>query len=68
MSIEGPLGSFDGLKIIQSEEVMPGYRRTDPGGIIINYEDYERLRLKTPEEVLLALGQMPEEFEDEPEN
>lgn len=67
MSIEGPIGSLDGLQIVQSEDVMPGYRRTDACVVIINPEDYERLRPKTAEQILLALGQMPEDFEDEPE-
>lgn len=63
---DSSLTRIDGIRIIQSEDVMPGYRRTDAcGGILINPEDYGRLRIKPAEEILLALGQMREEFEEE---
>ena len=57
--------SIGKLEIVPSSDVELGYKRTDVECIIVNPEDYERLKAQPVEEMLKTLAQMPEEFEDE---
>jgi hypothetical protein len=54
------LGRIDGINIIPSEDIAPGFKRTVGSDISINKQDYEYLKPIGPKTTIIMLGLLKE--------
>lgn len=50
------LGRIDGIDVIPSEEIPPGYKRTVGPNIFVNEHNYELMKPLSAKAMLIALG------------
>ena len=62
------LGRIDGINVIPSADIAPGYKRTVGSDIFVNEHNYELMRAFSAKGMIIALGTLREQSSAEPES
>lgn len=57
------LGRIDGIDIIPSDDIPPGYKRTTISAIFVNEHNYELMKAMSVKAMLMILGGVLREIE-----